>query len=209
MPADRTSERMLMLLKTRGELTTRALADALEISVPAVRQHLKSQAQFIEMRRRSEGVGRPAQVWSLNAAAQQRFPDTHSELTVRLIDTIEKTMGAAGLEKIIKHRFEENLQIYSEHLNGVQSLNGRLKRLTAMRAREGYMASLERDGETWLLTEAHCPICAAASRCQGFCSNELKLFETLLGDDVEVIRSEYLLAGGQRCSYVIRRKATV
>ena len=51
------------------------------------------------------------------------------------------------------------------------------------------------------------PICAAASRCQGFCSNELSLFETVLGDGVRVERTEYLLDGGQRCAYAISRDA--
>jgi predicted ArsR family transcriptional regulator len=64
------------------------------------------------------------------------------------------------------------------------------------------MAEAARDGRTWVLVEHHCPICAAATACQGFCRNELALFRSVLpGTRVE--RTEYLLDGGQRCAYRI------
>jgi predicted ArsR family transcriptional regulator len=65
------------------------------------------------------------------------------------------------------------------------------------------MASITELEEGWMLVEAHCPICAAATRCQGFCANELKLFQTLLGDEIQIRRTEYLLEDGQRCAYLI------
>ncbi|MFV2090644.1 MAG: ArsR family transcriptional regulator [Pseudomonadales bacterium] len=41
-PNQRTKDRLLLLLKTRGAMTMKVLAEALDISVPATRQHLKS-----------------------------------------------------------------------------------------------------------------------------------------------------------------------
>jgi predicted ArsR family transcriptional regulator len=82
-------------------------------------------------------------------------------------------------------------------------LAGRLKRLVRLRADEGYMAELEKTSDGWLLLENHCPICAAATACQGFCSNELALFRRVLGPAAEVARVEYLLEGGRRCAYSV------
>ena len=192
-----------MLLKTRGSMSTKALAGALAISVPAVRQHLKSQGEFVEMEERREGVGRPAQIWRLAPAAQSRFPDTHAELTVRLIESIEHTLGETALEAVIADRYTETLHNYRRKLSGVSTLAGKLKRLVQIRSEEGYMAELVPDDGRWLLLENHCPICAAATRCQGFCTNELSLFQTLLGESVKVERIEYLLDGGERCVYAI------
>ncbi len=192
-----------MLLKTRGNMSTRTLAEALGISVPAVRQHLKAQGEFVEMEELRQGVGRPAQIWRLTPAAQGRFPDTHAELTVRLIESIEHSLGETALEAVIADRFTETLHNYRRKLSGVTTLAGKLKRLAQIRSEEGYMAELVREDERWLLMENHCPICAAATRCQGFCRNELSLFQTLLGDDVAVERIEYLLDGGNRCAYAI------
>jgi predicted ArsR family transcriptional regulator len=56
----------------------------------------------------------------------------------------------------------------------------------------------------WLLVEDHCPICAAATQCQGFCRSELALFRRCLGPEATVERTEHLLAGARRCAYRIR-----
>jgi predicted ArsR family transcriptional regulator len=203
--AGRTKERLLLLLKTRGGMTTKALAGALGISVPATRTHLKSLGGLVSAENASGGIGRPAQTWRLTAAAQDRFPDTHSELTVRILESVERSLGRAGLDAVIADRFREVEHTYLAALAGVGSLAGKLRRLVALRTEEGYMAALEKTPDGWLLIENHCPICAAAAACQGFCSSELELFRTVLGDGVRVERVEYLLGGGRRCAYAISR----
>lgn len=202
----RTADRLLLLLKTRASLTTRALAESLEISVPAVRQHLRSLADLVVCETVNQGVGRPAQTWRLSPAGQARFPDTHAELTVRLIGFIESGLGADALDKVLDESYRHSLASYRERLSSARSLGERVRRLAAIRAEEGYMAQARYASGAWVLVEYHCPICAAASTCQGFCRNELTLFRTVLGSDVEVERTEYLLDGGERCAYRISRR---
>jgi len=173
--------------------------------VPAVRRHLLSLADQVESATEVAGVGRPSQIWRLSDAAQSRFPDTHAELTVALLDSIEQSLGAAALDQIIAVRLRSSTDKYRARLDGVSTLAGRLKRLVDVRTEEGYMAHLEKQADGWLLVENHCPICAAATRCQGFCRNELELFRELLGPQARVERVEYLLQGGQRCAYSVRR----
>ncbi len=199
----RTADRLLMLLKTRGSLSTRALANALGISVPAVRQHLRSLDELVQSETVRSGVGRPALVWRLTPAAQSRFPDTHAELTVRLIGFIEEGLGPKALQSVLERAYRANLETYRSRLASARSLAQRVERLAAIRREEGYMAEARRTGTGWELVEHHCPICAAAKACQGFCSNELALFREVLGSGARVERSEYLLAGGVRCAYRI------
>jgi predicted ArsR family transcriptional regulator len=204
--AERTADRLLMVLKTRGTQTTRALADVLEISVPGVQQQLnRLEADgLIESRTTNGAVGRPALQWSLTEQALARFPDTHAELTVTLIDSIRRTLGEAALEKVIAEREASSRARYRESLAGLKTLRAKLKRLAELRSAEGYMADLEAlPGRTWILAENHCPICAAARSCQGFCRHELEMFRELLGPDVAVEREEYILSGGRRCAYRI------
>lgn len=201
----RTKDRLLLLLKTRGGMTTKALASALGISVPAARAHLKSLSGDVRAETEATGVGRPAQIWRLTDNAQQRFPDTHSELTVRILGSIEHALGRQALEAVIADRFHESLKTYQAALDGLTSLSGRLRRLAEIRSDEGYMAEVRRSRRGWLLIENHCPICAAASACQGFCRNELELFRSVLGPRARVERVEYLLDGGRRCAYEITR----
>ena len=202
----RTKDRLLLLLKTRGGMTTKALATALGISVPAVRAHLKSLTGSVRSETEVSGVGRPAQVWRLTDAARQHFPDTHSELTVRILASIEKSLGREALDAVIEDRYAESERSYLAALSGLSSVAGRLKRLAEIRSEEGYMAEVEKTDEGWLLVENHCPICAAATACRGFCRNELQLFRTVLGDSARVERVEYLLDGGRRCAYAVTRR---
>jgi len=71
-----------------------------------------------------------------------------------------------------------------------------------MRTEEGYMAETQAlsDG-SFLLIENHCPICAAAAVCTGFCDKELEAFQCILGQDVTVERAEHIVAGARRCVY--------
>ena len=94
---------------------------------------------------------------------------------------------------------------YGERLRAAgKSLEARVNALAKIRAEQGYMAEAarQRDG-SFLLTENHCPICAAASECQGLCREELVLFSSVLGNDVAVERTDHILAGARRCAYRI------
>lgn len=85
------------------------------------------------------------------------------------------------------------------------ALASRVRALARARDAEGYMAETEVQSDgSLLLVENHCPICAAATSCQGFCRSELQVFQRVLGEDCQVERAEHLLSGGRRCVYLIR-----
>jgi predicted ArsR family transcriptional regulator len=65
------------------------------------------------------------------------------------------------------------------------------------------MAEYSKDDKGYLLVENHCPICAAAKICQGFCTSELNTFKFILGNDVSVTRVNHIIAGDRRCAYRI------
>ena len=202
-------DRILLALKTRGPLSTAELGRILAVTGEAARQQLvRLEAEgLVEGRRETGGVGRPRQRWWLTAEAQGRFPDTHSELTVQLIGSIERTLGVGALDRVIDARQEEQRKVYLEALRGARTLHDRLRRLAAVRSAEGYMATVRKSGDGYLLIENHCPICAAARACQGFCRSELELFQNVLGEEIKVERVEHVLAGGRRCAYRIREVA--
>lgn len=124
---------------------------------------------------------------------------------VQLIASARRQFGEVGLDKLIADREAEMQQAYTLACAGRSSLGAKLVALANIRTSEGYMARATQDGQDWLLTEDHCPICAAAKVCQGFCRSELSLFRAVLGDDVAVEREEHLLQGSKRCVYRIRR----
>src|SRR5919204_5570473 len=90
MPATRRS--ILMLIKKRGEAGAQELADALGITVSAVRQHLAGllAAGLVTHRQERYGPGRPALRYSLALAGEALFPRFYSELTNELLEYAEQ-----------------------------------------------------------------------------------------------------------------------
>src|SRR6266700_3952403 len=82
-------------------------------------------------------------------------------------------------------------------------LGEKLRELARVRTEEGYMAEVRREGGSFLFIENHCPICAAANACQGFCSAELDLFRSVLGPGISIERAEHIVSGDRRCVYRI------
>jgi predicted ArsR family transcriptional regulator len=100
-------------------------------------------------------------------------------------------------------------RLYGARLAGAADLGGKVRRLARLRSEEGYMAACRRDGAGYVLVENHCPICAAATACQGLCRSELALFREVLGPGVRVERVEHVLAGARRCAYRIAPEPTI
>jgi predicted ArsR family transcriptional regulator len=149
------------------------------------------------------GVGRPAQLWALSAAGEARFPDAHAELTVRLIDAVRSELGEAALERLVVARERDSRRLYAREMQGAADLAERVARLAAIRTREGYMAEWWTVEGGFVLAENHCPICAAATACRGFCRAELEVFQETLGPAVTVERTEHIPLGARRCAYRI------
>lgn len=200
------ADRILFQLKTRGPAETLALAGALDISRQAVLQHLERlvSAGLVDHLDERRGVGRPRRVWSLTPAAQARFPDTHAQLTLEMLDAVRAEFGEDGVERMIVRREQATSKAYIQAMADAETLEARVARLAEIRTAEGYMADWTPDpGGGFLLVENHCPICAAAAACQGFCRAELQAFRDALGPDVSVERTDHILAGARRCAYLI------
>lgn len=199
------ADRVLMTLKTRGPQSVAVIAKALDVTAEAVRQQMaRLHADgLVDSENRSAGRGRPTQIWFLTDAGHRRFPDTHADMTVQMINAVRQVFGDEGVDKLISVREAAMLANYRQALQGARDLAQRVDSLMRVRSAEGYMAETRRDGDDFLFIENHCPICAAAQACMGFCRSELELFRQVLGEDVRVEREEHILLGARRCAYRI------
>lgn len=200
------ADRILFQLKTRGSSETLTLAGALAISRQAALQHLERLKADGLVQHESErrGVGRPRRIWTLTPLAHARFPDTHAQLTLEMLDALRAEFGDAGVERMIARREQTTAVAYQASLANVTGLAARVARLADLRTAEGYMADWSPEpGGGFRLVENHCPICAAAAACQGFCRAELEVFRAALGPDALVERTDHILAGARRCAYRI------
>jgi predicted ArsR family transcriptional regulator len=202
----KTRRAIVHLLKTDGPLTSAQLAGRLELTAMAVRQHLYTlQAEkFVAVEERPVPIGRPAKYWRLTREADRLFPDAYAELSVSLIGALGDAFGPEGLARVLESRGARQHALYSARIPPTASLKEKVRQLARIRTEEGYMAEVHSAGKgAFLLTENHCPICAAATQCQGFCTAELDLFRKVLGPGVQIDRQEHIVSGARRCAYRI------
>jgi predicted ArsR family transcriptional regulator len=202
------ADAILFQLKSLGEAQADTLARRLGVSVQAVRQRLERLLlqNLVGFRDRAAGRGRPRRLWALAPGAAALFPDTHAQLTVDLIGNIRSELGEAAFTRLLERRRDDITAAYAKRLARQPTIEKKLARLVELRSAEGYMARLEDcPGEGFLLIEDHCPICAAATLCQGFCAIELDVFRSLVGPEWQVVREDHVLNGARRCAYRITR----
>jgi predicted ArsR family transcriptional regulator len=205
-PITDAKRRLVERLKRVGSATVPELANTFALTDTAVRQHLEALEGSGLVERTSApavGRGRPPSNWRLTPLADDLFPDRHGDLTVELITGIRAALGDDALERVIDVRTANQERAYRAALAdpATASVRVRVRRLAALRSHEGYLAEAVSDGDAMVLIEHHCPVCDAASVCQGLCRGELELFRRVLGDDVTVERTSHVLGGDDRCAY--------
>ncbi|ODN43170.1 helix-turn-helix transcriptional regulator [Piscirickettsia litoralis] len=202
-----TRDKILYLLKTKGPKMAQELADTLELTSMGARQqlHRLEQEGLVSHYEDNAQRGRPKRFWCTTEKAEQQFPDSHAELAVSLIQSINSAFGENGLDQIIQTREHQMLKLYQQEIDQHNHLENKLKALAKLRRQEGYMAEVKKADDCFYLLENHCPICIAAKHCQNFCRSELEVFQNVLGDKVKVSRTEHIIQGARRCAYKITK----
>ena len=198
---------ILRLLKQQGPSDSATLAAQLDISAMAVRQHLYAlQTQrLVTYEEEQRPIGRPAKMWRLTPAAAPHFPDAHAGLTVNLLNAVEQTFGAEGVQRLVTRCAQQQIADYRSRIPARSFLRARLEALVSIRNEEGFMAEVQRQPDgSFLLIENHCPISAAAHVCPKLCDAEMEVFRAILGEGVTIERAEHMVAGARRCVYRIR-----
>ena len=199
----RTRRKILDHLKSNGPQDAASLAQELGVTAMAVRQHLYDlrDEKLVDATDVARPVGRPAKHWRLTEAADRFFPDAHADLAVGLIDAVQTALGPEAMEALIAERSRQQTREYRAVLDKKFDVMAKLEALAQMRTVEGYMASVEQTQDGFLFIESHCPICSAARACTGLCAMELQVFSHALGPDIEIERTDHILAGARRCAY--------
>ncbi len=200
------NEKALWILKKRGSQPVSAIADEMGVTTEGARFHLLKLEKegLVESTSVAEGRGRPKQIWSITDTGNSRFPDTHADLTASLLTTMRETLGNDAVDQVIKEHENRLLARYQREIDPDAGLETRIAKLAEIRTAEGYMAEYFKDDEGFILVENHCPICVAARACEGFCKSEMNIFQTVLGEETTIERTQHIIAGDRRCAYRIK-----
>ncbi len=194
-------------LKRRGEATADELADALDLTVSAVRQHLLGLGRdgLVGYHAVADGRGRPRHLHRLTAKGHGLFPATYGELTNELLGYFTEA-DASLVDAAFERRRDRRLQQALARLAG-QPLAAKVAEMARILDEDGYLADFESlpDG-TWRITEHNCAIFAVASRYGQACSSEIGFLRDAL-PEAQVDRVAHMVAGQHVCAYRVVPRA--
>jgi DeoR family suf operon transcriptional repressor len=202
-----TRDAVLAFLLRQGEATAAALASALEVSVQAMRRHLRSLEEdgLVEASVAAAGPGRPTNHWRLTSRGQERFGDGSETFALGLLHSMAATLPPDTVSTLMEQQAADKASHY-RGLIGKGSLEARLERLTELRRAEGYVADLGPDTSpepapgAWLIREHHCSVMRIAEEFPQVCDQELLLLR-LTFPDCQVDRVHWRLQEGHTCGF--------
>ena len=201
-------KKLLYYLKVMQQAGLEELAKAMKISRMAVHKHLALlQERGLVMSVETTGhVGRPRMIYKLTSQSRTIFPKSYSAIATHALDFIERNMGKAAVEKVLRERQSELFDQYYKRLRNLE-FDKKVKELANIRDEEGYMAESRREPKNYgrhVLLEYNCPILHIAEKHWEACSTETELFENLLGADIET--THRAAKGDLICKFVIKER---
>ncbi len=196
---------VIRTLKELGEASVEELAEALGVTLGAVRQQLAPLEEngLVAHRDERHGRGRPRRWYCLTPAAESLFPKRYGQLTNQLLGFVEET-DPALIDAVFRRRQTQRVGRAAARLRG-KGFDARVQELTAILDDDGYLADCERLGRNhWRVVEHNCAILDVAQRYGLACQTELSFLRDVL-PDATVERVAHRLAGGHVCAYDIRR----
>jgi predicted ArsR family transcriptional regulator len=198
-----TRQRILMLLKMNGGLTTSDLSNMLNISATAVRRHLNTleTQDLIAHQTEQRGMGRPSFVYELSAGASNVFPQSYAAFATSILQDLVELDGGEKLDELFCKRQERRRQQYLSQIRG-ETLSERVASLARLLESEGRMTTWEQLEEgRFILREHNCPIYKIAAKFDHPCRSEMNLLREILQAQVE--RINHIHEGDIACVYEI------
>lgn len=196
-------QKILEILKARGEMTVDELGSDLGLTTVTVRHHLdvlRSEGLVADpVVRHRATPGRPQYVYRLTEQAADFFPKAYDALADNIIAWIkERTPDEVGpvFEAIAERMSAEAPQPSPE-----ASTEDRLNRAVECLNKKGYLAHWERTDQGYLLHTSNCPYLSIAGHHSELCGMDLALVGTLVGEPFE--RTGRVIEGQDSCSYFI------
>ncbi len=194
-------EDILFYLKGQGRASLAEVAAALEISKQGALRHLTALEEaglVTSSSRPSSGRGRPAHVYELAAAADERFPQGHRKLARELVAFLPQDQ----LKTFFKRRARAMEAEYGGRVRGLD-FEGRVREVARLATEHGHMAEVvPAGGGAYAIKQHNCPIADVAGATGHPCQAEQELYRRLLGANVK--RDSWIPDGVPSCTYVIK-----
>lgn len=186
-----TKEKILTLLKERGEATTAMLAGWLDVTYEAARQQVRQleEAGLVQAQQRANpsGTGRPLRYYTLSQAGEQLFPKRYEALAVALIEAVDDALGEESLRRVLAAISNKQVAGWTAQLQD-KDLRQRLEALREIYLEDDPYTEVQEGDEGPQLVERNCPYLHTALQRPALCSVTLSTLERLLGRRVSRVK---------------------
>jgi predicted ArsR family transcriptional regulator len=201
--AANTTQRSLMriLLRNKEGLTVQALAQSLDISRNAVRQHLTSLERdgLVAKGTTQPSGGRPEQLYILTNDGNERFPRQYSWFSELLLQTLQTQHDSIGLKEKLAEMGRGVAASLKARLVDANGSRGRIAAIAQIMQELGYDA-VAKTGNGEQSIEAHnCVFHKLAVKHPEVCSFDLGLLSASSGCRVE--HGSCMVRGGDACRF--------
>ena len=202
MPAPRRA--VLEHIKHAGEGSAETIAEAVGVTVGAVRQQLAilGAEGLVGHRDERPGPGRPRRRFCLTPAAEGLWPKRYGQLTNQLLGFFEQT-DPGLVEEAFEQRRRRRVENARRRLQG-KAFDDRVRELTAILDEDGYLADCQELGPgVWRIAEHNCAILDVASKYRIACGSEIAFLREAL-PETTIERVQHIASGGHMCAYEVR-----
>jgi predicted ArsR family transcriptional regulator len=203
-----TRERIMNILKERGQVTVDELSYDLGLTAVTVRHHidiLRGEGLVAApVARRRKAPGRPKHVYALTEKASAMFPQRYSHLLSQILDEVRVRFSPGEVGQMMK-RIGERMADQADLR--ATDFRARLAAAVEFLNSLGYMARWERgDDDDYLLYIVNCPYEQVSRQDHDICAMDVAMLTRLLGTAPRRITSA--AEGDHQCTYVIQPPAS-
>ncbi len=168
-------------LLRRGVTTVEELARELGLTDNAVRSHLAALERdgLVVQSGVRRGVGKPAFTYALTSDAERLFPKAYGALLRLMLDVLAERLPPDTLDDLLR---EMGHRLAAGQATSTGDLRERVDGATALLGELGGLATVEEQGEGFVILGCSCPLAAAVEGHPETCL----LAETLLADVIGV-----------------------
>lgn len=194
-----TRQRILEIIKMRGQATVNELTRELGLTPVTIRHHLDvlyrdgliGPPQVLH----KAGPGRPQHIYRLAGEAEELFPKKYDRLTDALLEELEARMSSEELDAIIKGVAER----MASQVSAEGDLSVRLGALLEFLNGLGYLATAQEEEGGYRIAVANCPYARVARRHALPCKVDVRLIALVTGVEPEWVQQ--IATGSERCVY--------
>lgn len=198
-----TKQRLLKLMKRRGEITLDDATEEIDRARPTLRDHLDQMGrdELVARRPQKQGRGRPSMCYRLTPQGERLFPQREGAVFADFLTYLEEQDQEQLIEDFFDAFWDARLEEVERRLpTSLETADTReiVGVLEDVLREKGFMPEVQVSDEQITVEACNCPFASVVNATELPCSSEACFYETLFE---RVERTRHMPDGDTACIY--------